>query len=315
MDARRTVGSEGRARSARLVLHAGLAAAYIGVVLTAASCSKGHEGSSGEAETSLDVQRPQARSDASPDAGAPAAGIAQTDTASAAGSASVATQRRAIIYTGETTLEVDDVEKTTGQAEQALATAGGWIAAKQLHVDSEGLRIASLSMRIPSAKFSSLHDDIRRLGEVVYDEIHSQDVGMEFVDLEARARNLQREESVIAELFQREGKIGDVLQVEHEMARVRGEIEQVQGRLRYLTDQVGFSTLTVDVRPRRPAIERKVASWDMGYHVLRAWHALVAVARALTYFVIYGVIVVGPFALLGWAAWRLARSRRRRASK
>ena len=100
--------------------------------------------------------------------------------------------------------------------------------------------------------------------------------------------------------------------MERELARVRGEIEQIQGELRYLKDQVAFSTITVTLVPTRPAIERNMERWNLGYHVLRAWRALVAVARALTYFVLYTVIVVGPFVLLAWIIWRIARAARRR---
>ena len=102
-----------------------------------------------------------------------------------------------------------------------------------------------------------------------------------------------------------------MLQVERELARVRGEIEQSEGQLRFFRDQVAFSTLAVRLMARRPALERKVAGWHLGYHVLRAWRMLVAVARAVTYVVIYGAIVIGPLALLAFMLLRNLAARKR----
>jgi hypothetical protein len=82
--------------------------------------------------------------------------------------------------------------------------------------------------------------------------------------------------------------------------------------LRYLKDQVAFSTLSVALSPRRPEIERRMERWNLGYHVLRAWRGLLAVTRMLTYVVLYTVVVAGPFALVAWLIWRMVRSRKRR---
>ena len=229
--------------------------------------------------------------------------------------AQAALPRREIIYTGEMTVEVDDVEAAARQVEKTVLAAGGWVAARQLNTDSEGHRTATIEIRVPAASFMDIHDALRKIGEIIHDAIQSQDVGKEFVDLEARLRNLEREETVIAGLFDRKGKIAEVLEVERELARVRGEIEQIRGHLRYLMDQVANSALKVKLAPKRPAIERKMESWNLGYHVLRAWRTLVAVARAITYFVIYAIVVVIPLALFVWGTWKGVRAVNRRRSR
>jgi len=226
--------------------------------------------------------------------------------------AEAAMPRREIIYTGEMQVEVEDVEATARQVAAAGVSVGGWVSDEKFVKDSEGRGTATVILRLPAARFAPVHDAMLKLGEVIRDSTSSQDVGKEFVDLESRLTNLRREETVIAALFDREGRIEAVLQVERELARVRGEIEQIQGQLRYLKDQVGFSTLTVTLTPKRPAIERKMESWNLGYHLLRAWRALVAVARGLTYVVIYTVVVAGPFALIAWLVWLAIRAARRR---
>jgi hypothetical protein len=219
---------------------------------------------------------------------------------------------RQIITTGEVTIEVDDVEASTRSLESIVAKAGGWIAHREASRDEEGRRKASLVVRFPSSGFATIHDALAGLGDVTHDAIRTQDVGREFVDLEARHHNLLREEGVIRELFERKGKIGEVLAVERELARVPGEIEQIEGQLRYLRNQVSYSTLAISLAPKRPAIQSKVESWSLGYHAVRATRMLLGTARSMATALLYVVIVIGPFALVIAAVGLVLHRARRR---
>ncbi len=223
-----------------------------------------------------------------------------------------ATLPRKIIYTANFTIEADDVDVAADTIETALKAAGGWVSQKQVQEYTPGERTCNITIRVPVVKFAELCDTFRGLGEVHSEGIETDDVTEEFVDLEARLTNLKREEKVVAELFERQGKIADILQVERELSRVRGEIEQIQGRLRYLKDRVNYSTITATLYTRHAEAVREMHKWDLGYHVLRAWRALVNVARALTYVVIYTAIVAGPFIVLALIIWMIARAVRRR---
>jgi hypothetical protein len=223
-----------------------------------------------------------------------------------------ATLPRKIIYTANFTIEADDVDVAANTVEAAVEAAGGHVSQKQVQEYAPGERTCNITVRVPVVKFAELCDMFRGLGEVHSEGIETDDVTEEFVDLEARLTNLRREEGVVAELFERQGKIADILQVERELSRVRGEIEQIQGRLRYLKDRVNYSTITATLYTRHSEAVREMDKWDLGYHVLRAWRALVNVARALTYVVIYTAIVAGPFIVLALVIWRTVRAIRRR---
>jgi len=219
---------------------------------------------------------------------------------------------RQIITTGQMTIEADDVAAATQSLESMVAKAGGWIAHRESTTDEEGRRTTSLEVRFPSTGFNSIHDAFAGLGDVTHDAIQTQDVGREFVDLEARHRNLLREEGVIRELFARNGKIRDVLEVERELARVRGEIEQIEGQLRYLHHQVSYSTLAITLAPKRPALQSKVESWSLGYHAVRAARMMFAAVRSVVTALLYVAIVTGPFALvIGGLVLVVLRARRR----
>ena len=85
-------------------------------------------------------------------------------------------------------------------------------------------------MRVPPGRFVELLVTAQRLGEVRRVISDSQDVSEEYYDVEARIRNKQQEETrLLAHLQDSTGKLDEILAVERELARVRGEVEQVQG--------------------------------------------------------------------------------------
>jgi multisubunit Na+/H+ antiporter MnhC subunit len=153
--------------------------------------------------------------------------------------------------------------------------------------------------------------ELRTLGDVRSQSIKAEDVTRQMVDLEARLRNLRREEEVVAELFRRQGRIADVLEVERELSRVRGEIEQGESALAGLRDSVAYSTITITIQTRPSKVEQKLREWSAGYHVLNAWHALVKVVRALITALIYIAIVIGPFVVVALVIWWAIRASRR----
>ena len=223
------------------------------------------------------------------------------------------TPHRDIIYTAQMTVETDDVRGAVKKAEEAIRTAGGWLGSKNSNVDYDGNQTTTITLRIPATRFYTIMDELRALGDARFENIATQDVTQQVVDLDARLKNLHREEAVIAELFTRQGRITDVLQVEHELARVRGETEQGQATLKQLRESVAYCTITVTLQPKPGKVEQKLNEWNLGHHVVRAWHMVVAMARAVTLAVIYVGIVGGPFIAIALIIWWAIRARRRRA--
>ncbi|HEX6251730.1 MAG TPA: DUF4349 domain-containing protein, partial [Gemmatimonadaceae bacterium] len=122
------------------------------------------------------------------------------------------------------------------------------------------------------------------------------------------------EERLLALLTSRTGKLEEVLAVERELARVRGEIEQIEGRLRYLRTRAAMSTLTVTVHEPEPMLGGAPGDNPFAEALRRAWRNFIGMLAAL----IAALGVVLPLGLLGAAAWyggrRVVRVVRRRRS-
>ncbi|MEE8114793.1 MAG: DUF4349 domain-containing protein, partial [Nitrososphaerales archaeon] len=81
----------------------------------------------------------------------------------------------------------------------------------------------------------------------------SDDVTEEYVDLQARLTNLDRQEARLQEILGLARNVDEVLKIENELERVRGEIERLTGRINYLESNVAMSTISVNLNQPGPA--------------------------------------------------------------
>jgi hypothetical protein len=163
------------------------------------------------------------------DRAAPAA-----DQAAGAG-AILAAATRKIIYNATLSMIVENVESVGDQVAKVVKQAGGYIAETDLSGDAQSQRRATWKVRVPVEKFEDVVSEVSRLGELERSHRDSEDVTQEYYDLEARIKNKQQEEMrLLKHLADSTGKLEDILAVERELTRVRGEVEQMQGRIKYL---------------------------------------------------------------------------------
>ncbi len=243
--------------------------------------------------------------------------LANAPAGKAAGPGAVAVAQgveRKIIKSGRLELLVADLDAAVDQIRRLAEEAGGFVASQSFTTEPTGWRQGQVSVRIPSPGFDGAIEELQKCGQVAHLYIGTEDVTEEFVDLEARLRNLEREEEVLLDLFKRPSKLPDVLAVERELARVRGELEQAQGRLRYLKHKVSLSTIDIDLNEMGEAIIGPTGRWRLAYHAYSAGRVLVAVLRVLVTAIIYVVVVGVPlWVVLG--AWVLVRRVRRRGGR
>jgi hypothetical protein len=153
---------------------------------------------------------------------------------------------RKIIYDARIDLIVESLSATEHAILNLIKEHGGFLAESNLSSQTSSQREATWRVRLPVDRFDSFVNAVGRLGEVRLNHIGSQDVTEEYFDLEARIRNKQEEEKrLLRHLSDSTGKLEDILSVERELSRVRGEIEQMQGRLRFLANRADLSTVTI----------------------------------------------------------------------
>jgi Domain of unknown function (DUF4349) len=154
---------------------------------------------------------------------------------------------RKIIYDARVDLVVDSLSTTEQAVLDLIKEYNGFLAESDQASVTSNQRRATWRVRVPADHFNTFLAAVCRLGEVKQNHLGSQDVTEEYFDVEARIRNKQEEEKrLLKHLSDSTGKLEDILAVERELSRVRGEVEQMQGRLRFLANRTELSTITID---------------------------------------------------------------------
>lgn len=159
----------------------------------------------------------------------------------------VTVQDRMIIYNGYISLETDDIDGTLNRIRSLAEGYNGYVAGtSRSMIGNQAL--ADITIRIPQNRFRSTIDDILTYGKVLDERSTSEDVTEQYIDLKARLKNLKILEESLADLLNRTATIEEILKVEQELARIRGEIDSLQGQLNYLERNVTMSMIKVSLR-------------------------------------------------------------------
>lgn len=210
---------------------------------------------------------------------------------------------RKIIYEAEINLVVKDVSAVESQIAALLKEHQGYVAESSIDRTQGEELSGRWRVRIPVERFDAFLDAVTKLGVAESRKQTAQDVTEEFVDLEAQISNKKKLEERIVELVNNQsGQIKDVIEVERELGRVRGEIEQMEGRLRYLTNRTELTTVSVFARevddyvpPQAPSFANQIQrAWANSLQSLQNFgqRAVVAAVYAFPWIIVLGVVLV-----------------------
>lgn len=209
-------------------------------------------------------------------------------------------QQRKIIFNATIALRVDDLDGAFNQLLHFVEQAGGYIASSQSQGNAGSARSSEWVMRIPGGQFSGFTKNVAGLGEVVTNSMTSQEVTAEFHDLAARIRNKQLEEQRLQQyLDESTAKLEDILKVEREITRVRGDVESMQGRMRVLADLTSLSTVTVRMSEVTEFVPPVLASEPaFGNQIASTWQSTIDAMSKFGQSVVLLAIKVVPWLVL-----------------
>ena len=215
-----------------------------------------------------------------------------------------------IVRTGSLQLTVTDPDQVVLAARDAIRGLGGYIGASQAQRSDDKI-VASVTYRIPAARWEDALDAIRHLGTEIGEQTNAVEVTGQLVDLEARIRNLRASEMALVGYVEKAAKTSDLLEIEARLTDTRGQIEQLTAQQAALADQAAMATLTVTYGTELVAVNEAAAKWNPAAEVDRASATLIAVGQALASFLIVFAIVWLPIlaglAVLGFVALMIAR--------
>lgn len=212
-----------------------------------------------------------------------------------------------VIKTADVELEVDrdGLEEAVRDGIATAGRFGGFVLSTSMQEENRGS--ATVILRVPADNFERALAELEDLGKVNGEVVSGRDIGQEFVDLEARIRNLEAQETVLLRLMGRARTVVATIRVQRELQGVQLELERLTGRVRYLRDQADMATIAVSMKEEGAPVPKPGAG-----ALQEAWGRATDVALGVISAVIVGVGAVLPIALLvglGYVVVRLLRPR------
>ena len=147
------------------------------------------------------------------------------------------------------TLSTKEFNKTRSALEEILKRHNGYMGELKVSAPADAGRTLTATLRIPAQQLEAALAELKKLGRVEDESQGGEEVTQQYVDLEARLANGKHTEQRLTEILRtRTGKLQDVLKVELEIDRVRGEIEQMEAEKKELSKRVAFATLNATVK-------------------------------------------------------------------
>lgn len=168
----------------------------------------------------------------------------------------IAINKQKIIKDGSMTVKSRNISDSKKRIDQLLKKLSAYYESEDLQNNEQSIAY-NLKIRIPAASFEQLIAAMEN-GEdkIEAKNIQARDVTEEYVDIETRLATkreyLQRYKQILAKA----NSVKDILAVEENIRTLEEEIDSQQGRLKYLADQVAFSTLNISLYSEKEYIEQ-----------------------------------------------------------
>jgi anti-sigma factor RsiW len=153
-----------------------------------------------------------------------------------------------IIRTAQLSVITKEFDKARANLEGILKRHRGYVGELKVGGSTGSGRTLTATLRVPADQLDATLTEVKTLGRVESESQSGQDVTSQYVDLQVRLSNARNTEQRLTDLLRnRTGKLSDVLEVEQELDRVRGEIEQMEAERKNMSNQVSYATLSATI--------------------------------------------------------------------
>ncbi|WP_434555498.1 DUF4349 domain-containing protein [Prochlorothrix hollandica] len=222
-----------------------------------------------------------------------------------------------LIKTAELNLEVANTRDAVASLVQQVRQQQGDVLQLEDQVPlRENLpHFAYVQVRVPQDRLDRTLEQLSSLGEVTQQRLSVEDVANQLVDFEARLRNLKKAEEMTLGIMERSGDVADILQVSQELARIREQIEQINGQLQRLQVQVAYSTINIYLTEPVASVIPPRGDWrgDLTLAWRRSTRSLGQLTQGLVVLAIWLVVYSPYWLVLGGGYLWLYRVLRRRS--
>lgn len=227
-------------------------------------------------------------------------------------------RKRMVIMTADLDLRVANCDTALARIQAIAGRNSGFVVRSSTTLGYQGAASGTATLRIPTTSFKRTLSEVKTLAEVVESEtVKGNDVTEEFYDVSARLKNKEKVEARFRQVLKSAKTVKDILAVESALGNVREQIEQLEGRKKYLADQVDFST--IHVRLHEPLKAPAGRGSGLIARLGTAFHDGLSGLEEVTAIAITVTIALGPLvvvlAFVVFYALKAIKRRRRRAKE
>jgi hypothetical protein len=221
--------------------------------------------------------------------------------------------KRKVITTATLAIQVKSLDKAKNALTETAVKSGGYVNDSSVQTLEGGEKSGTVVLKIPEQRSDDVMKEIRLIGTVLSEDMKGQDVTEEYTDLNSRLRNLTKEENRLLDILNMGKTVTDVLQVERELARVRGEIESITGRVKMIDSLAAYVTITINLT-EKGQLAHAPNFWNTNETVIAAWSAFLSTIRALLGVLIW-LAIFSPLAIAFIVLWHVRKRIRARRLK
>ena len=215
---------------------------------------------------------------------------------------------RLVIKTAELSIQVDDVRGTEAAIRTRAAALGGYIVQSQSSGTDNDLSM-TISFRVPVNRFDDALSGLQGMAKkVISNTIGGQDVTEEFVDLEARRKTLETTRDRLLDLLTKATTVEDTLKINQSINDYQAQIDQIEGRVKFLSQSSAMSTINVSVAPvpsPSPIVPQE--GWQPLTVARDSLRGLLEFGQAIGTLIIVLLIWSPVWLVLGFVGWLLIR--------
>jgi hypothetical protein len=224
-----------------------------------------------------------------------------------------------IARTASLNISVKDFYAARASLDRIVRGHQGYISSLNISTEKGAPQSLTGKLMIPAAQLDAALADLKALGRVEQEQQGGEEVTSQVVDLDARLKNARETETQLTDILRsRTGKIGDVLEVEKEMARVRGEIEGMEAEQKQLRIRIAFASIDLTLAEEYQAqlgVGTSTAARQIRNALVDGYHAAVDGLLSVCVF----LLSVGPSLFLwssilfwparwAWRRWQKSRA-------
>ena len=211
---------------------------------------------------------------------------------------------RIVIKNGSMTIVVADPPQSMDVISQMAQEMGGFVVSANLYKEqlSGGIEVprASITIRVPAER---MDEAIRRIREQsdqdpLNENVNSQDVTSDYVDLQSRLKNLEAAEAELTEIMEEAQKTEDVLAVYNQLVSIREQIEVIKGQIKYYDESAALSAISVELIADEAVQPIEIGGWQPQGVLKNALETLIRSMQFLVNALIWIVIYVLPVVII-----------------